>query len=37
MRSLKELYGMVYEHIKDLPYIRGLCHEIASVYAKDVR
>lgn len=25
MRSLKELYGMVYEHIKDLTYISGLC------------
>lgn len=36
MRSLKELYGMVYEHIKDLTYISGLCYEVASAYDKAV-
>lgn len=32
MRSLKELYGMVYEYIKDMPYISGLCYQIRLTY-----
>lgn len=34
MRTLKELYKILYEFIKDKQYISGLCSEIYSCYFK---
>lgn len=32
MRSLKELYKLVYDDIKDMSYISGLCYQIDCAF-----